>query len=121
MKKQRYHEAYQSLCRLWNTPLQAVRDLYSIHVQLTEEAAIIGAGNYVTHFIELFTIPRIRRATLASFTVMIAQQMCGILLFNYFRQRRASSSAPVMFVARSRQVNVIDCGSTALSIFLPEE
>ena len=27
---------------------------------------------------ELFTIPRVRRATLASFTVMIAQQMCGI-------------------------------------------
>ena len=33
--------------------------------------------NYVTRFIQLFTIPRVRRATLASFTVMIAQQMCG--------------------------------------------
>ena len=35
-------------------------------------------SNYVTRFIQLFTIPRVRRATLASFTVMIAQQMCGI-------------------------------------------
>ena len=34
-------------------------------------------GRYLTRFIQLFTIARIRRATLASFVVMIAQQMCG--------------------------------------------
>jgi hypothetical protein len=84
IKKQRYREAYQSLCRLRNTPLQAARDLYSIHVQLAEEASIIGTSNYVTRFIELFTIPRIRRATLASFTVMIAQQMCGINIVAFY-------------------------------------
>ena len=75
MKKGRYAEAYKSLLRLRNTPLQAARDLYYVHAQLIEEAAIIGESNYFTRFIELFTIPRVRRATLASFTVMIAQQV----------------------------------------------
>lgn len=34
-------------------------------------------GRYIARFIQLFTIARVRRATLASFVVMIAQQMCG--------------------------------------------
>jgi len=75
MKKGRYTQAYKSLLRLRNTPIQAARDLYYVHAQLIEEAAIIGQSNYITRFIELFTIPRVRRATLASGTVMLAQQM----------------------------------------------
>jgi MFS family permease len=84
MKKMKYRKAFESLSRLRNTPLQAARDLYYIHVQLVEESAIIGKSNYVTRFIELFTIPRVRRATLASFTVMIAQQMCGINIIAFY-------------------------------------
>ncbi|KAL8861920.1 MAG: hypothetical protein Q9178_001790 [Gyalolechia marmorata] len=84
IKKGRYHEAFMSLCRLRNTPLQAARDLYYIHAQITEEAAIIGNSNYVSRFIELFTIPRIRRATLASFVVMLGQQMCGINIIAFY-------------------------------------
>lgn len=80
MKKGRYAEAFKSLCRLRNTELQAARDLYYVHAQLLVEADIIGTSNYVTRFIELFTIPRVRRATLASFVVMLAQQMCGTYL-----------------------------------------
>lgn len=34
-------------------------------------------GRYIARFIQLFTIARVRRATLAAFVVMIAQQMCG--------------------------------------------
>lgn len=70
--------------RLRNHPLQAARDLYYIHTQLEIEATIIGKSNYVTRFIQLFTIPRVRRATLASFTVMIAQQMCGINIIAFY-------------------------------------
>jgi len=80
MKKGRYVAAYRSLLRLRNTPLQAARDLYYVHAQLIEESRIIGKSNYVTRFIELFTIPRVRRATLASWTVMLAQQVCISLL-----------------------------------------
>ncbi|KAL9035899.1 MAG: hypothetical protein Q9214_006378 [Letrouitia sp. 1 TL-2023] len=84
IKKGRYQNAFRSLCRLRNTPLQAARDLYYIHAQITEEADIIGKSNYVTRFIELFTIPRVRRATLASFVVMLAQQMCGINIIAFY-------------------------------------
>jgi MFS family permease len=102
MKKGRYAEAYQSLRRLRNTPLQAARDLYFIHAQLVEESAIIGTSNYVTRFIELFTIPRVRRATLASFTVMIAQQMCGINIIAFYSSTifvQAGASAKVALIA----------------------
>ena len=84
IKKGRYDKAYESLCRLRNTPLQAARDLYYIHAQILEESDIIGKSNYITRFIELFTIPRVRRATLASFTVMLAQQMCGINIIAFY-------------------------------------
>jgi hypothetical protein len=77
MKKGRYADAYKSLLRLRNHKLQAARDLYYIHALLKEEASIIGQNTYITRFIQLFTIPRVRRATIASFVVMIAQQMCG--------------------------------------------
>lgn len=78
MKKNRYPDAYRSLLRLRHSPLQAARDLYYIHVQLVEENKIIRGTNYFVRFSELFTIPRVRRATLAAHTVMLAQQMCGI-------------------------------------------
>ncbi|KAG7007644.1 sugar transporter [Physcia stellaris] len=84
IKKGRYGDAFKSLCRLRNTPLQAARDLYYIFAQIQEESDIIGKSNYVTRFIELFTIPRVRRATLASFTVMLAQQMCGINIIAFY-------------------------------------
>ena len=75
IKKGRFDRAYKSLKRLRNTELQAARDLYYIHAQIRLEQTLVAKTNYVTRFIQLFTIPRVRRATLASFTVMIAQQM----------------------------------------------
>jgi hypothetical protein len=57
--------------------------LYFIHAQLVyedlliEQSGLAKNGNFFTRFIELFTIPRLRRATQASGVVMIAQQMCG--------------------------------------------
>ena len=84
IKKNRYRDAMHSLLRLRNNAVQAGRDLYYIHVQLEVEYEFIGKGNYVVRFIELFTIPRIRRATLASFVVMIAQQMCGINIMAFY-------------------------------------
>ena len=56
MKKGRYQEAYRSLLRLRNNPIQAARDLYYIHSQLELEADIIGKSTYATRFVELFTI-----------------------------------------------------------------
>lgn len=77
MKKNRYVKAFKSLKRLRHNEIQAARDLYSIHVALEEEKKIQKADNYFARFAELFTIPRVRRATVASGVVMLAQQMCG--------------------------------------------
>jgi MFS family permease len=93
MKKGRYTDAYKSLLRLRNHPIQAARDLYYVHAQLLIEHKIIGETNYAQRIIEMFTIPRVRRATLASFVVMIAQQMCGINIIG-------KSSAEHLFVSR---------------------
>jgi len=84
MKKGRYPQAYRSLLKLRRLPIQAARDLYFIHAVLMEESKIIHPSNYVTRFFELFTIPRIRRATLAAFVVMIGQQMCGINIIAFY-------------------------------------
>ncbi|KAF4581983.1 sugar porter (SP) family MFS transporter [Ophiocordyceps camponoti-floridani] len=84
IKKDRYGDALASLLRLRNSPVQAARDLYYIHVQLQVEREYVVHGNYLGRFVELFTIPRVRRATLASFVVMIAQQMCGINIIAFY-------------------------------------
>lgn len=78
MRKKRYAAAYRSLVRLRHSKLQAARDLYYVHVQLELESQIVKGDNFFKRLIELFTIPRLQRATLASGTVMLAQQSeCG--------------------------------------------
>lgn len=84
MKKGRYIDAYKSFCRLRNSDLQAARDLYYVHRQLVEEFAVLKGTTYFSRFYELFSVPRIRRATLASWVVMIAQQMCGINIIAFY-------------------------------------
>jgi hypothetical protein len=83
MSKGKHAQAYRSLLRLRSSPIQAARELYYVHAQMQQEEILIEASgittkaNFFTRFIELFTIPRIRRATQASGIVMIGQQMCG--------------------------------------------
>ncbi|KAG6062133.1 hypothetical protein E4U32_002644 [Claviceps aff. humidiphila group G2b] len=90
LKKNKYPQAWRSLLRLRNTPLQAARDLFYIHCLLEQEEILVResglkvAGNMFTRFVELFTIPRVRRATWASGIVMIAQQMCGINIIAFY-------------------------------------
>lgn len=75
LKKNRHAKAYKSLLRLRFTPLQAARDLYYISAQLDEEKKILQADSFVRRLTELFVIPRVKRATWAAFTVMLAQQL----------------------------------------------
>lgn len=83
MTKRTHKKAYKSLTRLRNSHLQAARDLYFIHAQfimedqLLEEAGFAKNTSVFVRFMELFTVPRLRRATQASGIVMIGQQMCG--------------------------------------------
>lgn len=78
IKKGRYAAAFKSLCRVRNSELQAARDLYYIHVLVVEEEAVVRGRNLVW---ELFTVPRVRRATLASGIVMFMQVRFRLFLF----------------------------------------
>ncbi|KAI1435588.1 sugar transporter-domain-containing protein [Xylaria sp. CBS 124048] len=84
IKKGRYAEAMASLLKLRNTPIQAARDLYAIHAQVEVEVQAIGRSSYVSRFWDLFTVPRLRRASGAAFVVMIAQQLCGINIISFY-------------------------------------
>ncbi|GMF68794.1 unnamed protein product [Aspergillus oryzae] len=84
LKKGQVRKAYQSLCKLRNSNLQAARDLYYIYTQIKIEEELVGKHNFLVRLGELFTIPRVRRATLASWTVMLAQQMCGINIVAFY-------------------------------------
>ena len=77
----RYVDAYKSLCRLRHTKLQAARDLFMINALLEEEANI-ATGRLA--IVELFSVPRNRRAALASGIVMFMQQFCGINVIAYY-------------------------------------
>ncbi|KIY53043.1 hypothetical protein FISHEDRAFT_69189 [Fistulina hepatica ATCC 64428] len=81
MSKGRYVEAFRSLNRLRFTELQAARDLYYIYTLLEIEKGVEREHHL---FWELFTIPRNRRATLASFIVMFMQQFCGVNAIAYY-------------------------------------
>lgn len=98
IKRNKYGDAYVALRELRETPLQAARDLYYIHVQLQVETSLFArdrrGGNeidlgaviesdmyqaevestsYWTRVVQLFSIARNRRASLAAFIVMISQ------------------------------------------------
>ncbi|KAL6246773.1 hypothetical protein RBB50_006080 [Rhinocladiella similis] len=84
IKHNKHRKAYESLRKLRRHPLLAARDLYYISTQIEIEHEIVGESSYVSRFFQLFTIPRLQRATLASFVVMIAQQMCGINIMAFY-------------------------------------
>ncbi|KAJ5182719.1 Major facilitator superfamily domain general substrate transporter [Penicillium capsulatum] len=88
--KGKHRRASESLLRLRNSPLQAARDLYMIHAQLVMEkemlhqSAFSKSDNILIRFVELFTVPRLRRAVQASGIAMIAQQMCRINIIAFY-------------------------------------
>ncbi|KAK1622074.1 hypothetical protein BDP81DRAFT_485716 [Colletotrichum phormii] len=89
LKKRRFIQAYESLLRLRGSNLLAARDLYFVNAQVEKEQELIeadglGKSNFFARCLELFTIPRIRRATQASGIVMAAQQFCGVNLMSFY-------------------------------------
>ncbi|OCF36436.1 D-xylose-proton symporter [Kwoniella heveanensis BCC8398] len=81
MSKGKYEKAYASMLRLRGNDLLAARDLYYIFVLLEEEAAVVSGRNL---FLEIFTIPRNRRAMIGSTIVMFGQQFCGVNAIVYY-------------------------------------
>ena len=109
IKKGKYMNAYQSLRRLRNTELQAARDLYYIYAQVRLETELVKKSNYVTRFIELFTIPRVRRA-IDTFGRM------SLLLFTFPQMAWTLLAAGLCFLVP--QSNKAHLGLVALFIYL---
>ncbi|KAF7947046.1 uncharacterized protein EAE97_004295 [Botrytis byssoidea] len=81
MGKGRHPEAYQAMCRIRHTKVQAARDVFQMHMLLEAEKNM-GSGQ--NHIKQLFTVPRIRRAMVASEITMFMQQFCGINVIAYY-------------------------------------
>ncbi|KAG1813443.1 hypothetical protein EV424DRAFT_1541752 [Suillus variegatus] len=81
ISKGRYEDAFNELCRLRFSRVQAARDLYYIHVLLEAENEMKKGRNRI---VEMFTIPRNRNAALASWVVMFGQQFCGVNVIAYY-------------------------------------
>lgn len=109
-----------------NTDLQAARDLYYIYAQVRLEELMLGdgdivklgeieswtkSGRYWARFKQLFMIARVRRATLAAFVVMIAQQMCGSTCRNITRQVSRSNRVAVNIMAFYSSTLFIDANA----------
>ena len=76
-----YQQAFKSLCRLRRSSLQAARDLFLIYHMLEEEEKIKQQRN---RFVEMFSVPRNRRALRAGVIVMFFQQFCGVNVLAYY-------------------------------------
>lgn len=84
LKRGKIEKAWESLLKLRKHRVLAARDLYYIYVQILQEREMVGNNNVFKRVCELFYKNRLRQATLASFVVMIAQQMCGINVISFF-------------------------------------
>ncbi|QKX59808.1 uncharacterized protein TRUGW13939_06950 [Talaromyces rugulosus] len=81
MSKGRFDKAYHSMCRLRHSKLQAARDVYYIYTLLEAETSMkLGQKKLV----ELISVPRNRRAMIASELVMFLQQFCGVNVISYY-------------------------------------
>lgn len=72
MSQGRHYKAYRAMCRLRFNKLQAARDVFYIHTLLEAESEIKIGKNKL---LELVTVPRNRRALIASEIVMFMQQV----------------------------------------------
>ena len=69
------------MVRLRATPLQAARDMFYMNALLEAKADVQKSRNPI---LELFRVPRNRRATQASGLVMFMQQFCGVSAIVYY-------------------------------------
>lgn len=72
------HKAYQSLRSLRETDISAAQELYSIYTRFKVENQSSGRDSLGRRFVQLFTVPQIRRATLASVVATISFSLSGL-------------------------------------------
>lgn len=74
MSKDRHYKAYESMVKLRFNKVQAARDVFYMHTLLEAEEEL--KANKKNIALELVTVPRNRRALIASEIVMFMQQVC---------------------------------------------
>ncbi|KAL4888297.1 MFS transporter [Aspergillus ambiguus] len=97
-----FAKAFISLRQLRGSDIQAAKDLYYIHSQLQIETELFDGQrpqrwwdndlyqkkvkdqNFLQRVWALFTVQRNRRAVVAAFLVMAAQQLCGINVLSFY-------------------------------------
>jgi sugar porter (SP) family MFS transporter len=84
LKKGRYQEAFTAFKRLRNTDVIAARELYYAHCQISEEHNAFAGISLGRRIADLFVIPRLRRATVASAVIVISQQFSGINIMSFY-------------------------------------
>ncbi|PNP48860.1 hypothetical protein TGAM01_v209735 [Trichoderma gamsii] len=77
-------KAFRSFQRLRHSNVQAARDTYYTYVGVELEREVNRGKNLFTQFAELFTVPRNRRATWATWILMFGQQFCGVNVIAYY-------------------------------------
>ncbi|EHK45869.1 hypothetical protein TRIATDRAFT_317997 [Trichoderma atroviride IMI 206040] len=75
-------KAFRSFQRLRHSNVQAARDTYYTYIGVELEREVNRGKNLFTQFAELFTVPRNRRATWA--TWILIQQFCGVNVIAYY-------------------------------------
>ncbi|KAF9884237.1 hypothetical protein FE257_001969 [Aspergillus nanangensis] len=113
MLRNRYHDAYDALCKLRPSGFQAARDLYYIHAALKIEERL-REGKQLWR--EMFTVPRNRRAAQSSFFVMFMQQFCGVNAIMYYSSSMFRTAG---FDLRTALVVSLGCGITNWIFALP--
>lgn len=81
-KAESYDRAFIALSYLRNSEIQAAREVLTFYFQRGD--MMLKSKSLSRMLPELFTIPRVRRATLASWTTMLAQQICGINIIAFY-------------------------------------
>lgn len=103
MKAGRFDRAYQSLSQLRNVEVQAAKELYASYLQQQARSKSTSlsstSASYLFRFTELFSVPRIRNATIASYTVMLSQQLCGINIIAFYSSTIFSQAGFSTFTA----------------------
>ncbi|KAI7258041.1 MFS transporter [Hortaea werneckii] len=84
MKKNRYQKAFRAFCRIRNTELIAARELFYAHCQISAEENMFEGKTLATRTWELFSVPRIRRATVSSAIIVISQQFSGVNIMAFY-------------------------------------
>ncbi|KAF2659379.1 putative MFS sugar transporter [Lophiostoma macrostomum CBS 122681] len=89
MSKGRHASAFRAMTKLRYNKIQAARDLfYMAELLKAEDSMRIGQSKIR----ELFTVPRNRRAMVASEIVMFMQQFCGVNVIAYYSSSIFSES-----------------------------